>query len=81
MSEIKKFRCGIGAGHDEIQVEIINTEDEFRWRMCVNGSWSQWTGLYHSLLVHEGYGLVTNYFDDDVKAFVPFKIQYASEVS
>lgn len=75
----ERFRLGA----DEILVEVENSMRGLYWRMTVNGVQSHVYGYYEGILVHEGYGLITDYFDNGVelKAFRPFKITPSEPVS
>lgn len=65
------FRCG----KDKITVRVEDHPRRFRWKMCVNGSWSNWHYHYQGLLFHKGYGLGTAYWwNIEIKEFIPFKI-------
>ena len=67
-------------GHTQITVEVCNTTEHFAWRMIVDGKPSEWTTDYGGrILNHEGFGLVTAYWDG-IKELVPFKIDHAKKV-
>jgi hypothetical protein len=76
MTWIKHYKCG----EDDIQVVIIDEPQMFAWRLCVNGDWSHRFTDYSVVSIHKGYGVATDYYGPDLEEFVPFKIQYASEV-
>lgn len=73
MSDIKRFKDAESG--DEVTVEVINNELEFKWRLIVNGNASDWTKYYQGILTHMGYAVCTAYWEGSlpVRELVPFK--------
>lgn len=66
---------------DMVRIEVSDTRSGFAWRMRVGRKkWSNWYSHYQGILVHDGYGLATAYWDGSFKEFVPFKITSTIEV-
>lgn len=64
-----------------VRVEVSDTRGGFAWRMKVGrGKWSNWYGYYEGILVHDGYGLATAYWQGFFKEFVPFQIISTTEI-
>lgn len=67
---------------DQILVEVENSLRGLFWRMTVNGYQSHVCAHYQGILVHQGYGLVTDYFaTEDLPAYTPFKMFFAEKVT
>lgn len=62
-----------------IEVEIEDSAERFRWRMAVNGVWSDWSQHYQGILAHAGYNLATAYWGGVFPEFVPFKAVSTTE--
>lgn len=65
-------------GLDKVVVEYHDTSEAWRWRLVVNGTTGPWQGKYADLLIHEGYGVVTEYWSGDTKPRTPFKMNYCT---
>ena len=61
-----------------IKVEVSNTTKGYQWRLIVDNDSSSWTNFYPGILEHKGYGLVTNYWEEVMKPWIPFKIEYCN---
>ena len=69
-----------GHGH-MVRVQVSDTKTRFAWRMRVGrGKCSGWYSYYEGILVHDGYGLATAYWEGCFKEFVPFKIMPTTEI-
>lgn len=60
----------------EVCVEVINTTEEFKWRLVVDSVASEWTKHYQEILTHMGYAVCTAYWEGSlpIRELVPFKI-------
>ena len=61
---------------DQVLVEVSDTPEQFLWRLTVNGDSSNWTNFDQGILVHEGYGVASNYWEGVFEIWTPFKIEY-----
>ena len=64
---------------DEVTVEVIDDSKGMRWRLIVNKKESDWHSYYPGIMVFEGFGVASAYWDGTFKEFVPFRIEYPSE--
>jgi hypothetical protein len=69
----RSFHGGIS-----VELQISDTTEHFKWRLVSGEHETQWTGHYEGILTlvvgKRVFGVVTQYFDGDIKAEVPFEI-------
>lgn len=59
----------------EVCVEVVNSTEEFKWRLIVNGDASCWNTDYRGILTHLGYAVCSAYWEGvlPIREMVPFK--------
>lgn len=70
-------------GDDVIVVEVEDTAERFLFRIVVNDLPSPLTGTqtYEHVLHWQGYSMVSAYYEEIFKPWVPFKPEYAKQIA